>query len=79
MTKHNPTDKSAQGADGQNPIPTPDVETIKKWLTDDLGRARSLLEAIHNSPDILNQIAIFMQGKIENYKNAPKTPPNRDK
>jgi len=54
-------------------LPTPDVETIQKWLADDLGRARSLLQAIHEDKNILNLIAVHMHGKISNHNNRPKS------
>lgn len=62
-----PSDKSL------DELPTPDIATIKKWLTDDLGRARSLLQAIHEDGNILNLIATHMHGKITNHKASQKS------
>lgn len=63
--------KSTQGVDIEN-LPVPDLKTILQWLSDDLGRARSLLQAIHDNPNIKQLIAEHMLGQLENYHNAEK-------
>lgn len=67
MKKTSPQEVSAQGADSSTPIP--DVDTIKGWLKDDLGRSISCLTAIHTDAELLNAMAEFMQGRIINHRN----------
>lgn len=43
------------------------VEMVEKWLTEDLGRSRSLLQAIHDDPNILRLIANYFHGKASNH------------
>lgn len=46
------------------------VEEVEKWITDDLGRSRSFLQAIHDDKNILHLVAIHMHGKLQNFKNG---------
>lgn len=48
------------------------VDQVEKWLTEDLGRARSLLQAIHNDKNILRLIAIQFQGQAQNWMEKQK-------
>lgn len=43
------------------------VEMVEKWLTEDLGRSRSLLQAIHDDPNILRLVANYFHGKASNH------------
>lgn len=46
------------------------IEQVEKWLIEDLGRARSLLEALHSDRNILRMCAVHLHGKAMNYINA---------
>lgn len=48
------------------------VEQVEKWLTEDLGRARSLLQAIHDDKNILRLVAMHMHGKVQNWNEKQK-------
>jgi len=73
MTKTSPLESPAQGAQ-DSPV-VPDHDTIKKWLTEDLGRARSLLQAIHEDPNILDMVTRHMYMRVSNHLHAPKSTP----
>lgn len=49
------------------------IEQVEKWLTDDLGRARSLLQALHNDKNILRLVAVHLHGLAQNYNEAKKS------
>ena len=63
--------KSSQGVDLEN-LPVPTLKDVKKWLHGDLGRARALLQALHNNPNLKQLMAEHMLGELENYHNAKK-------
>lgn len=44
------------------------VDQVEKWLTDDLGRALSLLHALHNDKNALKLIAVHLHGLALNHK-----------
>lgn len=48
------------------------VEQVEKWLIEDLGRARSLLQAIHEDKNILRLVATHMHGKVQNWNEQKK-------
>lgn len=63
--------KNAQQVDLEN-LPQPTLADVKKWLDDDLGRARALLQALHNNPNLKHLMAEHMLGELENYHNRKK-------
>lgn len=74
MSEKSSQTQEAQGADLEN-LPVPDLATIQKWLSDDLGRARSLLQCIHDNPNIRRLIAEHLLGQVQNFHNAKKAEP----
>lgn len=46
------------------------VEQVEKWIIDDLGRARSLLQALHNDRNILRLVATHIHGLASNSLHA---------
>lgn len=73
MKEHNSNGSETLGVETA-PLPVPDLPTIKKWIAKDLGVAITLLTAIRDHPDTLNQVAIFLEGRMHNAKNAPPDP-----
>jgi len=66
--------KASQGA----PTPTleiPDVPKVVEWLNRDLSVAISCLSAIQSDPDLLNSLAVFMQGRLINSQLDKTTKP----
>lgn len=63
--------KNAEQVDLEN-LPQPTLADVKKWLDDDLGRARALLQALHNNPNLKQLMAEHMLGELENYHNRKK-------
>lgn len=65
----------AQGADvqedGDITAGVPDVATVEKWLTKDLGTCITFLTALHNDAELRRQMAIFLQGRLSNFKEKP--------
>lgn len=68
MEKINNNGQATQGVD----LPTPDSITVKKWLEKDLQMAINLLCAIKDDPAILDQVATFMLGRLNNHLEAKK-------
>lgn len=63
----------AQGAESQSGTDQWEgltLDQVEKWLIDDLGRARSLLEALHTDRNILRMVAVHLHGKAMNYIQA---------
>lgn len=48
------------------------TEQVKEWVKRDLSSAIGLLMAIQTDPDLLNQIVVFMQGRLSNQINKLK-------
>lgn len=72
MSKQQQLDsKSPQGVDLEK-LPVPTIKDVRQWLDDDLGRARALLQAIHDNPNIKALVAEHMLGQLENWHNAKK-------
>lgn len=65
--KNNGTPVDSQGA-------IPAKQTIKEWLKNDLGRSISCLNAIYSDPDLLDAVAEFMIGRLENERNRQELP-----
>ena len=63
--------KNAEQVDLQD-FPQPTLADVKKWLDDDLGRARALLQAVHDNPNIKHLVAEHMLGELQNYYNRKK-------
>lgn len=66
--------KTTNGSQTQGvaePLETPDVKTIEKWIVRDLGSSITFLQSIQQDAELRKQMAIFLQGRIENYKNKP--------
>lgn len=63
--------KNAQQVDLDN-LTQATLADVKKWLDDDLGRARALLQALHNNPNLKQLMAEHMLGELENYHNRKK-------
>lgn len=74
MQKQNDNGQATQGVD----LPTPDSITVKKWLEKDLQMAINLLCAIKDDPAILDQVATFMLGRLNNHLEAKKNQPKLD-
>lgn len=55
---------------GTEVVPT--HENVKKWLTLDLNCAILSLQAIQQDPDLLDNLAAFMLGRLENQINAKR-------
>lgn len=68
MKNNTQTEVPAQGAETSKNLV--DQAQIRMWLVKDLGTAISCLSAIHSDPDMLNALADFMLGRINNAKNA---------
>lgn len=66
MEKINNNGQATQGVD------LPDSITVKKWLEKDLQMAINLLCAIKDDPAILDQVAIFMLGRLSNHMESKK-------
>lgn len=63
--------KNAEQVDLEN-LPQPTLADVKKWLDDDLARARTLLQAVHNNPNIKHMVAEYMLGELQNHYNRKK-------
>jgi len=68
MKKDNDVVEDAQGVDSSK---VPDLVTIEKWLTRDLGTCITFLNALHSDADLRKQMAIFLQGRISNSVHRP--------
>lgn len=61
-----------QGSDDiKNGLPKPNLETIEKWLTEDLTRAYNIIGAVLQDKGLRHQMAVWFTGKIENARNKP--------
>jgi len=49
----------------------PEVSTIKKWMTRDLGACIVFLKALQDDPNLQDVMATYLQGRISNFKNKP--------
>jgi len=45
-----------------------DLDTTRKYLRRDLAGAIALLNAIHSDPDLIEQMAVFMYGRLTNHQ-----------
>lgn len=61
-----------QVMDAMKTAPTPTVAELAKWTKQDLNSAIRLLDAIRKDEELVNMLAQWFQGRIENYKNLPK-------
>lgn len=70
MLKPTKNETIAQGADSQQNPEQIEInkKNIGQWLKRDLSSAISLLNALYSDPDLLDQITVFMLGRIENQK-----------
>lgn len=71
MEKQEKVVDSAQGADTQEV----QVPQVKEWLKRDLSLALHVLEAVYSDPDLMDQVAVFMAGRIQNAKNRKAQAP----
>lgn len=46
------------------------VDQVEKWVVEDLGRARSFLQAIHNDPNLMRLVAVHLHGLAANHLAA---------
>lgn len=69
MNNNSTTDVEAQGAETINGLP--DLQTIEKWITKDLGVCLTFLNAIHNDKELRQQMAVFLQGRMQNSLTKP--------
>lgn len=42
------------------------LKQIKEWVKTDVARAISFLNAIHSDPDLIDHVATFMYGRLQN-------------
>lgn len=42
------------------------LDQVKTWLKNDLQRAIGCLNAIYSDPDLMESVAIFMLGRLQN-------------
>lgn len=69
MNKNN--SKNADSTQGVEEAQIPDLPTIEKWMTRDLGTCITFLNALHQDADLRKQMAIFLQGRLTNHVNRP--------
>lgn len=67
--------ENVNGVDAQGAV-TPSVETVKEWLKNDIARSLSCLNAIYSDPDLLEHIAVFMRGRLENHREQERIKSN---
>lgn len=72
-----PTEATADSSAESIKVETPDLATVRKWLKDDLGRALSLLNALHSDQELQNTMADWMLGRIGNWKNKQELDKNQ--
>lgn len=65
--------QSTQGVDSSLQRETFDLAAIKKALVGDLKNTILLLNAIQSDPDLLEQLAVFIHGRINNQENKAQT------
>lgn len=65
MEKSKTNGHVAQGATDQ-PVPT--VADIERLLKRDLTNCLLVLEAIQSDPDLTHQVAVFMEGRLQNNR-----------
>lgn len=66
--KHNGTG-AAQGAEPLELREGFDVPTLKRSLQNDIKNTVLLLNAIQSDPDLVEQLAVFIHGRITNKEN----------
>lgn len=66
MDKNQKNGTAAQGADR----PIPDHDDVKRSIKRDLGSCIALLNAVNTDEDLLNQMATFILGRLENARMA---------
>lgn len=71
-TVHNAKD-ATQGVDPSLQRENFDVAGIKKAVRADLQNAVMLLNAIQSDPDLVEQLAVFIHGRITNKENKAQT------
>jgi len=67
MKKNQEQDVGPQGVD----MSKIDLDQVKKWLRHDIGVAIGCLNAIQSDQAIMDQIAVFMLGRMKNQLNNP--------
>jgi len=60
---------SEQGSEVELDVPT--TGNIIKWMEKDLGACITFLTALQNDTALKQQMAVFLQGRISNFKNKP--------
>lgn len=65
MDKTNQAVEQAPGADA--PV---NLKEIRIAVKHDLGAAIRFLDAIYSDPDLLESVAVFMKGRLDNYRHA---------
>lgn len=68
------------GVPGQGPETpqlkeAPPIETIEKWVKDDITRCMNLLNALATDKELRLHLATFMQGRLTNHLNRPTDAP----
>lgn len=64
MKKNNSETEQAQGAKSV------DLAQVTKWLRHDISVAITCLNAIQSDPDLMDHVARFMYGRLQNMEQA---------
>jgi len=67
----NKTDVISDAQGVAESISVPDVSTIKEWIRRDLGTSITFLTSIQQDKDLQDVMAVFLQGRIQNFKSRP--------
>lgn len=70
MNTNEVEEETAQGA-GSQKVATPSIEVVEKWLASDLRACISMLNAIYTDKDLLHQVAVWFNGRVNNAANRP--------
>lgn len=73
-----PTGQGPDGNGSEVNMEVPEVSKIKEWMLKDLGTCITFLTALHNDGALQDVMATFLQGRIQNYRNA-RVDPNQKK
>jgi len=65
IEKNGTVTESAQG------VESVDLAKVQEWMKRDISFAISLLNAIYSDPDLMESVAHFMLGRLNNSKNKP--------
>lgn len=60
---------SEPGSEVEVEVPT--VAQIMQWMERDLGTSINFLDALRRDTALREQMAVFLQGRISNFKNKP--------